>query len=60
MSRKSRPKGEGPQSGQGRKAPLYRCQKCHVEWIGPPGPSPCFMCGSLYVDWLNYEADFAR
>ena len=34
----------------------YRCCKCGYEYDGFPGPQdPCIKCGSLYMEWLNYE-----
>lgn len=34
----------------------YRCVKCQFEFstkLG--GPVECFECGSLYVQWLNFD-----
>jgi hypothetical protein len=34
----------------------YKCQACHHEWDGKPGPVRCPQpkCGHIFVDWLNY------
>jgi len=54
-----------------RKNANYRCCECgHSYWfypgsVTPPNvledkvPNNCPQCTSLYVEWLNYETDFA-
>ena len=44
----------------------YRCKGCGREWKAPVGQGPkcipdsgCIICGSLYVEWENYDAWYA-
>lgn len=33
----------------------YKCVKCKTEWYQEdPGIDECPICGSFYVEWLNY------
>jgi hypothetical protein len=36
------------------------CGRCFEKWSQEPGPLACPHCGWNYVEWLNYEQDFAR
>ena len=36
----------------------YRCLACPSTWEAEPGPTECSDCGSLYVEWVDYDAWF--
>lgn len=38
---------------------IYRCQTCRRVWEAKPKPQVC-QCGSIRIDWLNYEKDHAK
>jgi len=33
----------------------YTCCLCLYMYKGPPGPTTCPHCASVYVKWVNYE-----
>ena len=33
----------------------FECLRCINTWEDNSGPTYCKVCGSLYVNWLNYE-----
>ena len=38
---------------------IFECVSCKHTFSNTPGPhNECFKCGSLYLNWLNYEQDF--
>lgn len=34
---------------------LYECVRCRHQWGQRPARVTCPKCGSLYVNWLNYN-----
>ncbi len=37
----------------------YQCMACGVEFNRDhPGPVTCHSCDSIYVKWVNFEADW--
>lgn len=39
---------------------FYKCMnpKCEFGFKGLPGPNICPKCGSLYIEWTNFEKDW--